>query len=166
VYCLFLAPRPTSPRCVTKLTPHHVLLLFPSLSFLSCHRFSLINRLTACNKALLLKLTVAELVMELLVFYGTPKVHHRIHKSPPPVPILSQMNPIDIFTTYCPRIHLNIILPFTPSSSNWCLPFRFSIQNFAGIFRLPYMYSALSVCVTLLMCKTKFHTHTKQQAKL
>jgi len=30
-------------------------------------------------------------------------------------------------------IYLNSILPFTPTSCEWCLPFRFSNQNFERI---------------------------------
>jgi hypothetical protein len=58
-----------------------------------------------------------------------PRVHHRIHKNPPPVPILSQLDPLHTPPANFAKIHSDPILPSTPWYSKWSLSFGLSQQN-------------------------------------
>jgi hypothetical protein len=83
------------------------------------------------------KLIVTQLVKKYLAFLWNLKVHYRVHKSPPLDPILSQLNPVCPVDSYLPKVHLIVILPPTPRSSQWSLTFRPPNQNPVNTSPLP-----------------------------
>lgn len=51
-----------------------------------------------------------------------PKVHYRVHTRPPPVPVFSQINPIQTLPFYFLKSHFNIILSSRSRSLSCLLP--------------------------------------------
>jgi hypothetical protein len=50
---------------------------------------------------------------ELPSILWNPKVHHRVHNSPPLVPILSQIDPVHTIPSYLSKIYFHIVHPPT-----------------------------------------------------
>jgi hypothetical protein len=84
--------------------------------------------LTPWSRNFLEKLTGLQLVKISPLVWNT-KVHYHIHKYPKPAFILTQPNPVHTPTSHFLKLHLIIILPFTPGSPKWSLSLRLSHRN-------------------------------------
>ena len=74
------------------------------------------------------------------------KVHYHIHKSMPPVPLLSQISPVHAPSHFL-NIHFNIILPSKPRSSKWFLFMKSPHQNPES----PPLFPICAMCPTHLI---------------
>jgi len=73
-----------------------------------------------------------------------PKFHYHILKSSPPVPILSQLDPVHTPTSHSQKSHLNIILPSMSGSPKWSLSLRFPHQN--PVYTSPFPHTSYMPC--------------------
>jgi hypothetical protein len=67
-------------------------------------------------------------LISLTLWCQNPKVHHRTHKSPLTIPILSQVNPLHP-PTNLPKVDFDPTLPSTPWSFKWSFSLWLSHQN-------------------------------------
>ena len=68
-----------------------------------------------------------------------PKVHYRIQKCPPPVPILSQLDPVHTPTFHFLKIHPNSIIPSTHGSPQRSLSLRLPTETLYTPLNLPHL---------------------------
>ena len=101
--------------------------LFSVINVLFLHLLTYL--LTPWCKVLLEKLTGFAASQEIPRISRNPKVHHLIHKRPPPFPILGQPNPVHIPTSHLLEVHPNIIHPSTLLSPHWFISLRFPTKN-------------------------------------
>jgi hypothetical protein len=122
-----------------------VLRLDSSEAFVSIHHttgrntpVNLTYSLSPWCKILFEKLIVTQLVKKNTAFLWNRKVHNSAHKSPPLDPIVSQLNPVHLIDPYLPKVQLNVILPPSPTSSQWSLAFGPPNQNPVKTSHLPH----------------------------
>jgi hypothetical protein len=92
--------------------------------------------LTPWSTVLLEKLTGLQLVKKFPTFFG----NRRFTNAPPPVSILSHLNPVHTPTSRFLKICLHIILPSTPGSSKNADTLVFHLLSFYKS-NVPYLHS-------------------------
>ena len=124
----FLKPPQSDIRCLS-------VCLWVCVSVCLCAYLLLTYVLTPWSRVLLEKLTGSAASQEIPRTSWYPKVHHRIHKCPQSVPVLSQLHPVST-PSHFTKIHLNIILP-SASGSPQCVYIFISPKSSLFSARLP-----------------------------
>ena len=76
-------------------------------------------------------------------------VHYRIHKCPPPIRILSQIDPVHTATSHFMKIYITNILPSMPGSFKWYLYFSFPTKTLYTPLLSPVRSTSLAHIILL-----------------
>jgi len=101
------------------------------------------------------KLTGSAASQEIPRTLWNPKVHHRIHKCPPSVPVLSQLHSVST-PSHFPKIHLNIILPSTSRSPQWLFHSGFPTRTLCTPLPYPIRATCPAHLILLVFNNLKF----------
>jgi hypothetical protein len=74
---------------------------------------------------------------EISYLLWNPKVNYRVHKSPPPAPILMKMNPVHTLPPSFLKIHFNIIRTSTSQSSGFPAKMLYTFLVFTMLAACP-----------------------------
>jgi len=95
--------------------------------------------LTSWSRVLLEKLTGLQLVKKFPGILWNPNVHYRIHKCPPPVSILRQLDPVHTHTSHFLNIYLNIIPRVSLGLPSDLFPSGFPPKPCTRLYSPPYV---------------------------
>jgi len=115
----------------------------------------LIKQLTPLSRVVLKNLTVAHLAKKFPAFYGTLRFSTVFTRALNFT--LSHVDLVYIPTSCFFKIHLNIILPSTPTSPKWSPTYSFSDKNFVFLtapMRATCPASRSNVCIVVLWAMT------------
>jgi hypothetical protein len=108
---------------------------FLQIHYLLTYLLTYLLRGSGCYLKSWLSLSLSK---NILLALWKPKGQYRIHKIAPLDPILSQPKPVHPIDPYLPKVNLNVILPPTPRTSQWYLPFGPPNQNPVNTCPFPY----------------------------
>ena len=98
---------------------------------------------------------------EIFLILQNVKACHCIHKSPPPVPILSPISPFHAPPPFhFLKIHFNIIVPSTPRYSKWSISLSEFLKNYGAScrskFSSPVLHNHEKQCIALFWNMTQY----------
>ena len=85
-----------------------------------------------------------------------PKVHYRIHKCSPPLPLLNQINPGHAFPFHLLKVHFNIIVPPMRRYSKWSLHSGFPTKNLYALLLASMHVTCPPTSVFLTRCRRQY----------